>query len=340
MSSEQSIDENARIVIVGAGSIGSWVGGALLKAGRNVSFLGRQRIVQEVAENGLRITDHEGRDFTLAPQDVHISTDETILADADIIVIAVKSLATEVAAKSVLQHASEKATILSFQNGVRNASRIRNVLGERADVRGAMVPFNVLWSDKGHFHRGVEGDLILQQGHTDLTSILTVDGLVAKTVTDIEAVMWGKILLNLNNALNALSNIPLKAQLSERAWRKILATCQTEALSAMKVAGMVPHSELPVPLKLMPTILRLPNFLFEHVAAKMLAIDENARSSMWEDLTQGRKTEIADLQGEIVALAKKYNTSAPMNQKVWDAVIEAEEASAGSPSLKPADINR
>jgi 2-dehydropantoate 2-reductase len=200
------------------------------------------------------------------------------------------------------------------------------------------VPFNVVWAAAGHFHRGVEGDLILEAGVTELSDILSVDGLVAKTATDINAVLWGKILLNLNNALNALSDVPLKAQLSKRGWRKILAGCQAEALKAMKSAGISPHTELPVPLTLMPTILRLPDFLFERVAAKMLAIDENARSSMWEDLTRGRKTEIADLQGEIVELAKKHNTPAPLNLRVWKSIQQAEEAQSGSPRLRPSDI--
>ena len=338
MGNIYSIDRTAKIVIIGAGSIGCWVGGALLNAGRNVAFLGREKITSEIAQHGLRISDHEGRDFTLAPEQVDISTDENVLSDADIIIISVKSLATKAAAESVLKKARSNATVLSFQNGVRNADRIREVLGDKADVRAAMVPFNVVWSSEGHFHRGVEGDIVIQQGTTELSDILSTDGLVTKTVTNIDAVLWGKILLNLNNALNALSNIPLKAQLNDRGWRKILANCQSEALNAMKAAGIQPHSELPVPLQLMPTILRLPNFLFKRVAAKMLAIDETARSSMWEDLIRGRKTEIADLQGEIVALAKTQQSSASINQLVYDSIRQAEQMNAGSPAINPSDL--
>lgn len=324
---------DVKVVIIGAGSIGCWVGGTLLRAGRNVAFLGRPKIAREIAQHGLRITDHEGRDTSLPAERVPVSIDETVLNDADIVIISVKSSATIDAAQSVARHAPKHATVLSFQNGVRNVQRIREVLGKDADVRAVMVPFNVVWAAEGHFHRGVEGDLILQEGVSDLSDILSVEGLVAKTSGDIEAVLWGKILLNLNNALNALSDIPLKAQLSDRGWRKVLAACQAEALAAMKSADIFPHTELPVPLKWMPTILRLPNFLFERVAAKMLAIDENARSSMWEDLKLGRKTEIADLQGEIVNLAMKQNTPSPMNQQVMNTIRLAEITKSGSPAL-------
>ena len=52
-----------------------------------------------------------------------------------------------------------------------------------------------------------------------------------------------------------------------------------------------------------PRILRLPDWLFRRVARRMLAIDPEARSSMWEDLDRRRRTEVDDLQGAILALA-------------------------------------
>lgn len=335
---QNSVDLNARIVVVGAGSIGCWVGGALLKAGRNVTFLARHKVIDEVAEHGLTITDFTGRKSHLSPDSVVMTTDVKVLLDADIIIVAVKSLSTSEAACDIAKYAPEGATILSFQNGVKNANRIRAVLGEHTDIRSVMVPFNVVWSGPGHFHRGVGGELVIQKGHTDLADLFTVDGLAAKTVVDIESVLWGKILLNLNNALNALSNIPLKAQLSQRDWRKILATCQSEAFDAMHQACIRPKTELPIPVGLLPTILRLPNFLFERVAANMLAIDENARSSMWEDLTRGRQTEIADLQGAILELAKISNTKAPANKRVYELIKQAEQSNSGSPGLTPKNI--
>lgn len=337
--SHVSIDnQNSRIVIVGAGSIGCWIGGALIHAGRNVAFLGRPPIAQEIRENGLRLTDHEGRDIHLSPDEVDIHLDPDVLSDADIVIVAVKSPATDEVASTILARANPRATVLSFQNGVKNPGRLRAVLGEHADVRAAMVPFNVVGCGAGHFHRGVEGNLVLEQGPTDLAPVFTLDGLTTLTSADIQNVLWGKILLNLNNALNALSGIPLKQQLSHRGWRRILASCQAEALAVMKVAGIKPHSELPVPMTFMPAILRLPDFLFTRVASKMLAIDECARSSMWEDLSRHRSTEIHDLQGEIIALANQCGVSTPCNRRVLKLIVEAQQMKTGSPGLKPEQV--
>jgi 2-dehydropantoate 2-reductase len=73
-----------------------------------------------------------------------------------------------------------------------------------------------------------------------------------------------------------------------------------------------------------PAILRLPDFLFRRLAAKMLAIDPLARTSMWEDLEAGRTTEIDYLNGEVVRLAESLNRTAPVNAKLVELIRQAE----------------
>ena len=119
-------------------------------------------------------------------------------------------------------------------------------------------------------------------------------------------VLWGKLMLNLNNALNALSGVPLATQLADRRWRLILARQIAEALGVLKAAGIKPARIEGVPPGMIPRILRLPDWLFRRVARRMLAIDPEARSSMWEDLHRHRPTEIGYLQGAILALAQKH----------------------------------
>jgi 2-dehydropantoate 2-reductase len=127
------------------------------------------------------------------------------------------------------------------------------------------------------------------------------------------AVQWGKLLLNLNNPVNALSDLPLRAQLKDREYRGVLAALQTEALAALKAADIRPVKVTTVSPRMLPHILRLPNWLFTRVAARMLRMDENARSSMWDDVQQGRVTEIDDLCGAVVRLATQYGAPAPLN---------------------------
>ncbi|MDX1270175.1 MAG: ketopantoate reductase C-terminal domain-containing protein, partial [Oceanisphaera sp.] len=84
---------------------------------------------------------------------------------------------------------------------------------------------------------------------------------------------------------------------------------------------------LAVPTGWLPVIMKAPDFLFTRIASSMLAIDPHARSSMWEDLEQGRLTEVDWLNGEVVALAKSINRSAPVNEKITRLVHSAEQGS-------------
>jgi 2-dehydropantoate 2-reductase len=150
-------------------------------------------------------------------------------------------------------------------------------------------------------------------------------------------VQWGKLLLNLNNAINALSDLPLRDQLSQRPWRAILAAQMAEGLAAMKAAGISPVTS-PLPAPLLPFVLRLPDSVFRVLAGRMLKIDPQARSSMWEDLKLRRRTEIDYLQGAIVRLAAQHGGRAPLSERITTLVRSAEAARQGSPGLRPAQF--
>ena len=69
-----------------------------------------------------------------------------------------------------------------------------------------------------------------------LASLLAA-GLATRLETDMPCVQWGKLLLNLNNPVNALSGLPLRQQLLDRDCRRVLATLQAEALAAEVTAA-------------------------------------------------------------------------------------------------------
>jgi 2-dehydropantoate 2-reductase len=106
-------------------------------------------------------------------------------------------------------------------------------------------------------------------------------------------------------------------------------------LAVLRAAGIRPAPVEGVPPRLIAFALRLPDALFKIAARGMLAVDRNARSSMWEDLRAGRPTEIDYLQGEIVRLAEKHRVAAPLNRRVIQLIKGAEEAGKGSPALSP-----
>lgn len=290
----------------------------------------------------MQVTDLDGRDRSITPDGLSVTADPAVaLRGAEIILVTVKSGATEEIAALIAAHARPDAVVVSLQNGVDNADRLRAGLAGRRVLAG-MVPFNVVQSLGGELplrvHRASEGKVMIENGVAGLDELLNVDGLAVTTHDDMTAVLWGKLLLNLNNALVALCGLPLATQLADRRWRLILAGQIDEALAAMRAAGIEPAPIAGLRPGLLPKVLRLPDWLFKILARRMFAIDPEARSSMWDDLQRGRPTEIDELQGAILRLADKAGTPAPLIKRVTALVRKAEQERRGSPGLTPEAI--
>lgn len=314
-----------KIVVFGSGSIGCYVGGTLHAAGADVLLIGRSRMHQRIAQHGLLLTDLNGGRVRLEPAQVPYSENPADLAAADLILVTVKSADTVDAAGEIQRHAKRSALVLSLQNGVGNAEVLRERLAGR-EVLAGMVPFNVVQMADGRFHRGTEGELMVQSSPLieRWQPVFQAAGLPLQMRSDFSEVQWGKLLLNLNNPVNALSGLPLRAQLSQRAYRRCLALLIDEALMVLRAAGIRPAKVARVAPRLLPLLLRLPDGVFRRVAGAMLRIDPQARSSMWEDLQAGRRTEIDYLNGAVVSLAESIGCSAPANRRITAMVHAAQ----------------
>jgi 2-dehydropantoate 2-reductase len=314
------------VAIFGAGSIGCFVGGAWAAAGVPVSFVGRERIGREIEENGLTLTDYSGWRARLAAEQVDFSVKPAALAKANIIALCVKSTGTAAAAKEIARHARKGALVISFQNGVSNVDTLRAVLKQRFEAVAGMVPYNVAALGHGRFHKGVAGDLVAQ----DVPALRSLAERIGegparlRLAADMRSIAWGKLLINLNNAVNALSGRTLLEQLRERDYRRVVAASIVEAFGLLEAAGVEPAKIGPVPPKLLPHVIASPDLIFNNLFLKIQKIDARARSSMADDLKAGRPTEIAYLNGEVVALAKRLGREAPVNAAIVSLVRQAE----------------
>ncbi len=327
---------SGRIVIAGAGSIGCFIGGLLALGGEEVVLLARPRIAEAIGTHGLTLTSFEGWREQLEPTRLKVETNPAAaLADAALVLVTVKSGATAEMAALIATHAPPSAAVISLQNGVSNAAILRAALPGHA-VHAGMVSFNVLNQGEGRFHRGTSGPLVIEVDAPPLVA----PHLDIIAHGDMAAVLAGKLVYNLNNALNALSGLTLRQQLGDRRWRLILAAAQDEALAVFQAEGIQPWSLGQVPVTRFPRILRLPNVLFRLVSRRGVRIDASARSSMWEDLERRRPTEIDELQGAVIARAAALGLAAPVNQRIAEAIRAAEAAAAGSPRLDPAALLR
>jgi 2-dehydropantoate 2-reductase len=313
------------VVIFGAGSVGCFVGGAWTAAGCNVSLVGRERIRAEIAEHGLGLSDQQGWKIELAPDRIDFSTDLARLKKADIIVLTVKSTGTAAAARDIAKHGRRGATVISLQNGVSNAESLKKALPKFEVVQG-MVPYNVVRLGPGRLHRATWGELMAAP--TDVTRRLSAQIgdrsgrlLLAEDMT---GVMWGKLLFNLNNAVNALSGTTILEELSQRDYRRVLAAAIVETLELLDQVGIEPAKIGQIPPRLLPHTIGSPDWVFRNMFLKVQKIDPKARSSMSDDFAAGRQTEVDYLNGEVVKLARSLGKEAPVNQAIVDLVKQAE----------------
>ena len=321
---------------MGAGAIGCYLGGRLQESGVPVILLGRPALQAEVAPHGLQLSDYHGWARRVP---IEVATAASALADCDVILVTVKGGDTAASAALLAPILRPNTLVVSFQNGVNNPELLRAGLPS-CRVAAAMVPFNVLRSEGAHFHQGTSGRLAIESGPgvAPLVAAFERAGLPINVYTDMRGVLWGKLLINLSNSVNALAGVPIKQMISTRDYRLVMAACAREGLVAVAAAGIQPKLDLILPPRLLPWVLSLPDAIFSLVARPMIKVDAQARSSMWDDLERGRHTEIEALNGEVVRLAARVGTAAPVNAAIVALMKEAH--GKRSPGLRAPELRQ
>jgi 2-dehydropantoate 2-reductase len=310
-----------RIVVFGAGAIGCWVGGRLSAGGADVTLIGRPRVIDELS-GGVRTSELHGGTRDATPQ---LATSADAARDADLAIVTVKSAATAEAGRELAAVLPARATVISLQNGVRNVPTLRDALPAHRVLAG-MVPFNVVRRAAGSYHRASEGTLTFEahDAAAPLSEACLAADLSFELRDDMPAVQWSKLVLNLNNAINALTGRPLAEELAQLDYRRCLAAAQREAVALIRASGQPLARVTPLPTPWIARLLTAPDPVFKLLARRIVAIDPHARSSMWDDFEGKRPTEIDYINGEIVALADRLGRAAPVNRTLVGLVKEAE----------------
>ena len=304
-----------QLAIYGAGSTGCYLGGLLQLCGHDVSLICRQRIRDSIIEaGGICLTDYTGQNEKVMPTGLITQlADETF----DAVFVTLKCHQLEAAVADLKRLAEDGAQLFFMQNGLDSLDTVQHQLPNNAVWQG-ITPFNILSMDNARFHRGTEGAFVLHR--TSITEQLAEQlgaiGFRCELHRDMKPLIYGKLLLNLNNALNAVADQPIKTQLENRKLRRLYAAAQREWLQVATAEGVELGQFTAVKPAWMPTILSLPNWLFLRLAKAMLDIDPHARSSMWEDISMGRKTEIEFLNEAVVRRGEKLGLDTPVNRKI------------------------
>jgi 2-dehydropantoate 2-reductase len=329
--------------IFGAGLIGSYIGGALSVEGFQTTLICRATTKFKLT-SGLTLTDYQSHQCVLLDMDVlddkQLSSPNTQVKKARFLWLTVKCTGIKQAVLDIAPLVDENTIILCCQNGLGSDAEVKQAYPDNMVLR-VMVPFNVVEISSGHYHRGSEGKLTIEQTTQLKVEISTLvmslhsELLPISTTADMDALLWAKLQLNLGNSVNALADIPVKTMLEQRGYRRVIALLMSELLQVADGLGIKLPKITAISAYKIPMVLRLPNFIFSRVANKMLDIDPNVRSSMWWDVSQGKPTEIEHINGAILKHAKTLNITCPGNEKIISLISQLRDKAQLSAEKKP-----
>src|SRR5436305_14821880 len=130
-----------------------------------------------------------------------------------------------------------------------------------------MVAYKVAYLGDGHFHKGVAGMLFTEdRGETRaLAKRIGPGPAELRLSSDMLGLAWGKLLINLNNAVSALSGRTLIEELNQRDYRRVLAASQREGLALLRRGCNKPGKVGPVPPWMLPALIGSPDWLFRNI---------------------------------------------------------------------------
>lgn len=309
-----------RMLVMGAGALGTVAGGFMAKAGHTVDLVGREAHVGALNESGLHIEGIWGSHHVSA---VRAYTHVNSLPDGnyDVILIAVKSYDTTEAAQAILPFVSPETYVCSYQNGLGNAERIAQIVGWD-HVLGARVIYGAKVIEPGKVKVtviaaptaiGGYGAPPAEKVARHLAASMEEAGLPTVYTARIQTVLWSKVAYNCAlNPLSALLDVPYGVLAENADTRSIMGDVVQElyaVASAMQVCLEPDTAEA----------------YLERFYSELLPPTAAHYASMREDLQLGRRTEIDALNGAIVAFGNEHGVPCPANSFLT-ALIHAREA--------------
>ncbi|QDY42365.1 ketopantoate reductase family protein [Candidatus Pantoea soli] len=292
-----------RILVVGAGATGGYFGGRLAQAGRDVTFLVRERRFQQLQQTGLVLQSPSGT-TAIAPQLVQA---ESLSGHYDLIILAVKSFALEQALQDIAPVTGAETRILPLLNGMRHIDTLRARFGDR--VIGGLCKIHATLGEHGEVQQmsplhvlcygALDGNNVpsLQQ----IDNVLRDAGFEAVFTPDILSELWEKwLLLSTLGAVCCLARGNTQQVLRSQGGEALLQGVFAEVLAVITAEGYQPRPA---------------------VTAKILATLSDERtamtSSLYRDLMQGYAIEADQIIGDLRVRAARHALATPLLNAVY-----------------------
>ncbi|VWX59314.1 2-dehydropantoate 2-reductase [Burkholderiales bacterium 8X] len=282
-----------KIAVMGAGAVGCYYGGMLARAGHPVALIGRPSHVAAIERDGLRL---EAQTFDQRLR-VTASSDPSALQGAMLVLFCVKSTDTESAAAQMRPHLAPGAVILTLQNGVDNAERLRTVLPHT--ILSTVVYVATEMAAPGHVKHHGRGELVIEPSTESeaISRMLIAAGVPTEIFGNVRGALWAKLILNsAYNALSAITQLPYGRLGYAQGVQDVIRDVVAECVAVAEADGV-----------------RLPGQL-DAAVARIVETMPSQYSSTAQDLARGKASEIDHLNGYVLRRGAAHGISTPVNR--------------------------
>lgn len=292
-----------KIAVMGAGAVGCYYGGMLARGGHDVVLIGRARHVDAINREGLR--------FTKGGADEHIrlaaSTQAAAAHGANLVLFCVKSTDTERAAAEIQPFLLKETVLLSLQNGVDNAERLRALLDQ--EVAAAVVYVATEMAGEGHVKHHGRGELVIEPSSSspEIARMLTEAGIPTELSGNVRGALWAKLILNCAyNAMSAIAQLPYGELVQCGGVTDVMRDVVAECLAVAKADDVVVPGDVDAAVR--------------GIAETM----PGQYSSTAQDLARNKGSEIDHLNGYVVRRGTARAVPTPVN-RVLHTLVKAIE---------------
>src|SRR5579859_6348275 len=299
-----------RIAVVGAGAVGGYFGGMLARAGAPVTMIGRAAFVEAANKNGLLLDTLQFKETVR----VEASTELQAARGADLVLFCVKTTDTESTAQALAPLLPKSATVVSLQNGVDNAEKIR---AAGIDALSAVVYVAASVPEPARVKHVGRGDLVVGPSSArteDFDALFERAGVPCRISDNIDGELWTKLIWNCAlNAISALGRAKYGQIAASEDARKVVEDVVNEVLGVAAAARIR-----------LPGVEDLKAGLAG--ALKIATQMAGALSSTAQDLLRGKRTEIDSLNGYIARRGAELGVPTPVNHTLYTLVKLAEQS--------------
>lgn len=319
------------LLIVGAGAIGTYIGGSLLLSGQHAVFLDRPGAAEAISSSGMRlIADGETREIE---NPVIVESLQEALRQGlfDAALVAVKSYDTVALANQLAEYRVKLPPVICMQNGVENEEVYQDALGEEKIIAGSLT---------SAIGKPAPGTAVVERlrgigvadGHEASQKIVdgfNQAGLQAQLFADAGSMKWSKLLTNLqSNATSAILDMTPAEIFDHQGLYELEARQIIEALEVMHGLDLKVVDLPGVPVRLMALLMQYaPPRWGQKLAARFLGRGRGDKMPSFHiDLHSGRgKTEVSYLNGAVVRFGEKLGIRTPVNRTLAEILQQMTE---------------